>query len=82
MTDCEKVGYARLSSSGKSLKIYIGTRYVGLLSIADLERCKKSQNFVATIIKFNDGLDVQPKPITPTPEKRKRDFSLYLLEPG
>lgn len=50
----EKTGYCYASVSGRTLKLYIGTHFIGLLSFADIEKCKKSRNFVAAIFKVID----------------------------
>lgn len=55
MTELKRVGYAVLSASGRTLKLFEGSRFIGLLSIVDLEKCKKSRNFVATIIKYDNS---------------------------
>jgi hypothetical protein len=78
----QKVGYAVQSASGRSFKLYIGTQFVGLLSLADLERAKKSRIFVATIVKFNGATETKPNlPNGRNGEKpEKKPFYLNLLE--
>jgi hypothetical protein len=70
----EKVGYAVLSSSGKTVKIYVDNRFVGLLSMADLERLKKNRNFVATIVKYDETDSVKPAVKEADPHKLKLDL--------
>ena len=80
----ENTGYAVSSASGRTLKLYVDGKFVGLLSFADIEKAKKSRIFVATIFKFvedtlprrsNEPLEQPLMPIA-QPEK----LSLNLCE--
>jgi hypothetical protein len=48
----QKVGYVVLSASGYSLKLYEGFRFIGTVSLSDIEKLKKHRKLVATIVKF------------------------------
>ena len=74
----KKVGYAAQSASGISLKIYEGSRFIGTISYADIEKTRQSKIFVASIVKF-------PNVKAEVPECKKADpsklnFSLNLFD--
>jgi hypothetical protein len=79
MTNVEKVGYAILSASGKSLKIYADNRFIGLISLADVETCKKRpRSFAASIVKFNAAHAEKDSEKPKQADPKKLDFSLNL----
>lgn len=53
-----KVGYAVLSASGRTLKLYVDGQFVGLLSLSDVDRCRKTRRFAASIV--DGGPDGKP----------------------
>jgi hypothetical protein len=77
MSDFIKVGYATSTAKGTSLKIYKGSRFIGAVSFADIERCRKSWFFVATIIKFPE--QKQPKATIKEANPEKLKFGLDLF---
>jgi hypothetical protein len=79
----KKVGYGCSSSSGISLKIYEGTRFIGTISYSDIEKTRKSRNFVCTMVKYEDYQKPEPSETKPTMKEadpQKLNFSLNLFE--
>jgi hypothetical protein len=76
----QNVGYAQLSASGRTIKIYEGDRFIGLVSVSDIDKLVRNRGrLVVTIIKYGSGSPVWKSGLK-NAELSKRNFDINLFE--
>jgi hypothetical protein len=77
MTNFKTIGYVQLSASGNSFKVFVNSKFVGLVSVKDLQRCFKERFFVASIVQYCDAPATTLREADP---EKLLKFSLNLLK--